>query len=196
MKTRLAIFASGNGSNAEKILNYFQNHESIMVELILTNNKKAGVIEHAQAYQKSFEVVNNTELNTESFMIDLLLKNKIDYIVLAGFLKKIPGFLIQSFPDKILNIHPSLLPKYGGVGMYGHHVHEAVWLNKDSASGMTIHFVNEHYDEGNIIFQKECDISTCKNAEEIAATVLKLEWKYYATVIEKLVLDRTKTLDN
>lgn len=192
MKFKLAIFASGNGSNALKILEYFQKHESISVELILTNNKNAGVIQHAQDFNTPVEIISTKDLETSECMSSLLSKYRIDYIILAGFLKKIPPYLIHLYPDKILNIHPSLLPKYGGKGMYGHHVHWAVWQNHDPISGITIHFVDEHYDEGNIIFQKTCDITSCKNADEIARNVLDLEWEYYAPIIEKTILANAK----
>ena len=181
----IAIFASGAGSNAQKIIDYFSNHKSINVALVVSNNPSAGVLSIAQAHHIPTAIINKKTITNELETLDILARYNIDLIVLAGFMIQIPAYLSNKYEQKILNIHPALLPKYGGKGMYGHHVHEAVFQNKEKESGITIHFVNEHYDEGQIIFQKSVDITQCKNPLEIAQEVLKLEHENYAKVIEK-----------
>ncbi len=181
----IAIFASGAGSNAQKIIDYFSNHKSINVALIVSNNPSAGVLSIAQKHYIPTAIINKKTITNELETLDILARYNIDLIVLAGFMIQIPAYLSNKYEQKILNIHPALLPKYGGKGMYGHHVHEAVFQNKEKESGITIHFVNEHYDEGQIIFQKSVDITQCKNPLEIAQEVLKLEHENYAKVIEK-----------
>ena len=186
-KKNIAIFASGSGSNARKILEYFDEREDINVALIVTNKRKAGVLNHAQEFDVATLRIDRSFFYDSEAILKVLEKEKIDLIVLAGFLWLIPIYLIQAFPNKIVNIHPSLLPKYGGKGMYGHHVHEAVKANNETESGMTIHFVNEHFDEGNHIFQAKCDLEEEDSPEEIAKKVLVLEHRHYAEVIDKLL---------
>ena len=181
----IAIFASGAGSNAQKIIDYFSNHKSINVALVVSNNPSAGVLSVAQAHHIPSHIINKKMIVDEIETLRILAQYQIEFIVLAGFMIQIPAYLSNKFEHKILNIHPALLPKYGGKGMYGNHVHEAVFQNKEKESGISIHFVNEHYDEGQIVFQKSVDITLCKNPEEIAKEVLKLEHEYYAKVIEK-----------
>lgn len=182
----IVIFASGSGSNAETIINHFKNSSFARVAAIFTNKPNAGVIQRAKNHEISFEIFSKDNFQDEKFL-DLLNKYNPDLIVLAGFLLKVPEYLIKNFPNKIVNIHPALLPDYGGKGMYGLHVHKAVFENKERFSGMTIHYVNENYDEGNIIFQESTDISNCISPEEVALKVLSLEHKNYPIIIEKVV---------
>jgi phosphoribosylglycinamide formyltransferase-1 len=183
----IAILASGAGSNAQKILEYFSDRMDIAVRLIISNKKEAGVLNIAKlASIDTFVVTRDTFYSTTDLLVELNKRN-IDFIVLAGFLWLIPPYLIQHYPDRIINIHPALLPKYGGKGMYGHFVHEAVYLAKDTHSGITIHFVNEKYDEGSIVFQERCEILPSDQPEDIAKKVQVLEHSYYPTVIDQLV---------
>ena len=183
----IAILASGAGSNAQKILEYFSDRMDIAVPLIISNKKEAGVLNIAKLSSiDTFVVTRDTFYSTTDLLIELDKRN-IDFIVLAGFLWLIPPYLIQHYPDRIINIHPALLPKYGGKGMYGHFVHEAVHLAKDTHSGITIHFVNEKYDEGSIVFQERCEILPSDQPEDIARKVQVLEHSYYPTVIDQLV---------
>lgn len=183
----IAILASGAGSNAQKILEYFSDRMDIAVPLIISNKKEAGVLNIAKLSSiDTFVVTRDTFYSTTDLLIELDKRN-IDFIVLAGFLWLIPPYLIQHYPDRIINIHPALLPKYGGKGMYGHFVHEAVYLAKDTHSGITIHFVNEKYDEGSIVFQERCEILPSDQPEDIAKKVQVLEHSYYPTVIDQLV---------
>lgn len=191
-KIKIAIFASGGGSNAKQIMAYFKGHEHIAVTLLIGNKKEIGAFKVAEAFGIKHLLISKDDLNNATTTLQILNNEQIDFIVLAGFLWLIPSYLIEAFPNKILNIHPSLLPKFGGRGMYGHFVHEAVKANNETISGMTIHFVNHHYDEGNIIFQAQCELSSSDTAEDIAAKVLALEHKYYAPTIEKVILDSTQ----
>ncbi len=184
----IIIFASGSGSNAETIINHFKNSYLTKVSAVFTNKINAGVIQRAKNHEIPFEVFSKDDFQDERFL-DKLVKYNPDLIVLAGFLLKVPEYLVKSFPNKIVNIHPALLPNYGGKGMYGMNVHKAVFENKEKFSGMTIHFVNEHYDEGNIIFQESTDITDCISPEEVALKVLALEHKNYPIVIEDLITD-------
>lgn len=183
---KIAIFASGSGSNAEKIVEYFAENPNIVVSIILTNNPNAGVIERAKKLNILCYVFDK-EAYRSGDVLKFLLKNDIDLVVLAGFLWLIPQSFIAAFPNKIINLHPALLPKYGGRGMYGHHVHEAVIENKEKESGITIHFVNEAYDEGAIIFQASFKINLDDSAMDIAAKGQKLEHKHFPAVIEKIL---------
>jgi len=182
---RLAIFASGGGSNAEQIIQHVAHEPDLEVALIVSNRKKAGVLERAERH--GIPTFYNHREVTITGLIDQLKTHNIDWIALAGYLKKIPLECIQAYPDKIINIHPALLPHYGGEGMYGHHVHQAVSETGDSTSGMTIHYVNEHYDEGKIIFQASCDITPHEDASVIATKVLELEHRYYPRILATLM---------
>jgi phosphoribosylglycinamide formyltransferase-1 len=154
----VAIFASGEGTNAENLFNYFNNDKRVKIKLVVTNSDTAGVVARAEKYKKNVQIISKTALkNTLLKIIEFLQTEKIDIIVLAGFLLKIPEAFIKAFPNQIINIHPSLLPKYGGKGMYGINVHKAVVENKESESGITIHYVNEEYDKGEIILQAKCE---------------------------------------
>ena len=182
----IVIFASGSGSNAEKIMLHLKNNPQAKVVSIFTNNSNAKVIERAQNYTIPCFVFTKTELYNGTVLTKLIAL-KIDLIVLAGFLLKIPFEIINCFPSKIINIHPALLPKYGGKGMYGNYVHQAVLDNYETETGITIHYVNENYDEGNIIFQKSILIKDCKTAEEIAEKIHALEHQYYPEVVENII---------
>lgn len=188
-KQHIAIFASGGGSNARKIIEYFKNSETIAVRLVISNKKDAGVLDIAQLHGIETLVVHRTDFaGDDQFLLELSTRN-IDYIVLAGFLLLVPAYLVSAFPQRIFNIHPALLPKHGGKGMYGHFVHEAVKAAGDTESGMTIHWVDEHYDEGTILFQARCTLAPEDTPEDIARKVLELEHRYYAEVIEKTITE-------
>jgi phosphoribosylglycinamide formyltransferase-1 len=187
-KFKIAIFASGNGSNAEAIANYFKNHSKIFVDLILTNNPKAFVIERARNLNIDCKIFSKEEFKNSTVLLNWLVQKKITHIVLAGFLWLIPDYLIQAFPNKIINIHPSLLPKHGGKGMYGSRVHEAVKASGDVETGITIHVVNEHYDEGEILFQGRCAVKPEFTPADIANCVQQLEYDHYPKVIERWLL--------
>ena len=184
---RIVIFASGGGSNAQKIMEHFKEHLAIEIGLIISNNENAGVFKYAKNFQVPSILLSKFQIKNPSEIIELLNENNIDIIILAGYLKKIPNELIKAFPNKILNIHPALLPKYGGKGLYGLNVHKAVKANEDLISGPTIHLVNEEYDKGQILFQKEVQLMNTDAPEEIAAKVLKVEHAEYAKVIEGYV---------
>src|ERR1700722_892831 len=184
---RIGIFASGEGTNAQRFIDYFKNNKDIVISLIITNNPKAKVIERAQKSNIPFMVINrDTFYNSDKVVNEL--KQKIDFIVLAGFMWIVPENLIEAFNNKIVNVHPALLPLYGGKGMYGIHVHEAVIKSKDKKSGITIHFVNENYDEGRIIFQQECVVTPNDSAETLAGKIHELEHQFYPETVEKLLL--------
>ncbi len=185
----IAIFASGTGSNAERIIQHFEEHKAIKVALVVSNKPTAGVLEMASKNGVPTEIINREEFNENKGFLEKLSTKSIDFIVLAGFLWLVPRYLVQAYPNRIVNIHPALLPKYGGKGMYGMNVHKAVKAAGDKKSGPTIHFVNEHYDEGNIIFQVNTEILESDSPSEIAAKVLKLEHQYFPIVIEKVVTD-------
>lgn len=188
-KNRIAIFASGNGSNAEEITRYFKNNPAIEVAMVFTNNPDAFVIERARNLQLPCIVFNRAEFKEGTFIIDELKKNRITHLVLAGFLWLIPSYLLKGFPDRIINIHPALLPAFGGKGMFGPKVHEAVLASGVKETGITIHLVNEHYDEGRVIFQGKCAIEENSTVQDIADAVHALEYKYYPPVIEKWILE-------
>ncbi len=185
--TKIAVLASGSGSNAESIAKYFRGNEKIQISLFVTNNPKAGVIERGKNAGIPVLVVKNNQLNKPSFLKELKDK-QIDYIVLAGFLRLIPKALIDNYPDKILNIHPALLPKYGGKGMYGMNVHRAVEEAGETETGLTIHLVNAEYDKGKILFTKKVTVLPPDKAEDIAAKVLQWEHECYPKVIEEYVI--------
>ena len=183
---RIILFASGSGSNAENIIKYFQEKKTAEVVAVFSNNPAAKVLEKASNLQVETYIFTKEELNSG----EVLKKTdhfQPDLIVLAGFLWKFPDDIVAAYPDKIINIHPALLPKYGGKGMYGMNVHRAVLENKDSHSGISIHFVNENYDEGAMIFQAEVAVNNCQTAEEIAVKVQELEHIHFPEVIDKLL---------
>jgi phosphoribosylglycinamide formyltransferase-1 len=183
---KIVIFASGSGTNAENVIKYFQTKEVGTVVAVFSNNPIAKVLERAKKFHLPTEVFSKAEL-FEGKVLQKLNKFQPDLIVLAGFLLKLPESIIESYPNKIINIHPALLPKYGGKGMYGMNVHSAVVQNKEKETGITIHFVNENYDEGNIIFQKAVLLTATDSAESVAEKIHELEQRYFPEVIDKLL---------
>jgi len=184
---KIAIFASGNGSNAERITQYFSEKKVADVCLILTNNQNAGVLERAKKLNVPAVVFNRNDFSNTNKINDLLVANKIDLVVLAGFLWLVPLNILQTFHNRIVNIHPALLPKYGGKGMYGARVHEAIIEAGDKQSGITIHYVNEKYDEGQVIFQASVDIDSTDSPDSLAAKIHELEYVHFPVVIEEVV---------
>jgi phosphoribosylglycinamide formyltransferase-1 len=183
----IAIFASGSGSNAQNIAEYFLNDPEIRVSLILANKPDAYVLERAKKLGIDSVVFTRNDFYESDFVIKVLLKRQIDFIVLAGFLWFVPDYLLKAFPKRIINIHPALLPKHGGKGMYGDRVHQAVIQSGDAFTGITIHYVNDHYDEGEIIFQDSFDVLPEDTAETIAQKVHQLEYKHFPRVIGEVV---------
>ena len=188
---KIAIFASGRGSNARKIIEHFEENEKVDVRLIISNKKDAGVLSMGPEFVIPTKILTRKEFYDSETLVKDLKSYEIDLIVLAGFLWLIPDYLVRNFRRKIINIHPALLPKYGGKGMYGMNVHQAVHAAKEQESGITIHFVNNEYDKGAVIFQESCPISPSDSPEDIAAKVLKLEHQYFPRVISKLLTDNT-----
>ena len=182
---KIVVFASGSGSNAERIATYFAEKGSAKVCLILCNNPQAGVLARAKRLEIPSLVFDRQAFYKTNVVLDVLATQQPDLIVLAGFLWKVPENLIAAYPNCILNIHPSLLPKYGGKGMYGTHVHQAVVANGEKESGITIHFVNEHYDEGNILFQAKTQVLPTDTADSLAEKIHLLEYEHFPKVIEK-----------
>lgn len=189
MKKKIAIFASGTGSNAKKIIEYFQDHPDICVSLVVSNNPTAGVLDIARDHHLPTIVVNRQEFREGTQLSDELKQHHIDFIVLAGFLWLIPAWLVKQYEQRMVNIHPSLLPKFGGKGMYGMHVHEAVCQAGERETGITIHFVNEQYDDGNIVFQTKCSVEPEDTPQTVAKKIQQLEHRYFPEVIEQLVLN-------
>lgn len=189
MKRRVAVFASGRGSNTENLISYFKNHPQIEVVLVLSNSNKAEVLQKATKHGIETYIFTKQALNNEDSVLKKLRTCKIDFIVLAGFLLKMPVSILHAFPDKVLNIHPALLPKYGGKGMYGMHVHHAVVENKEKETGITIHYVNEHYDEGAIVFQVKTSVSPIDTPETVAEKIYHLEQEHLPKVVEQLILE-------
>lgn len=180
-----AIFASGEGTNAENLFNYFANDPRIRIKLVVTNRDDAGVVARAARYNKNVQIVSKAALeNYSQQLIEFLKVEKIDLIVLAGFLLKIPEQFVRAFPNRIINLHPALLPKYGGKGMYGRHVHAAVINSGDAESGITIHLVNEEYDKGEILLQARCKVEPGETPESLAKKVQALEFEYLPKAIE------------
>ena len=186
MPLKIALFASGSGSNAENIVRFFLNDSKFEFPLIISNKQNAFVHERARNLNIPSVTFSREDFINGEAILELLIKYQIDCIVLAGFLLKVPEVLINAFPDKIINIHPALLPNYGGKGMYGHNVHEAVKASGDTESGITIHYVNSNYDEGNIIFQAKCPVLPTDTADLIAEKVHALEYDYFPKVIKNL----------
>lgn len=183
----IAIFASGNGTNCENIIRYFNQSEQARVALVVCNNKNARVIERAEKLGVPVITVTKEEFTNSNTMLSALRGKSISLVVLAGFMLLVPQYLTDAFNGKIINIHPSLLPKYGGKGMYGMHVHEAVKANKEKESGITIHYVNSDYDKGQIIRQYTTPLNENDDAEDIARKVHALEYKYFPRVIESII---------
>lgn len=185
--TSLAIFASGNGTNAQTIIEFFKGNENVSVSLLVSNNPKAGVIQRADKLSVPSEIISSTQAKDADFLIGLLKAREIDYVILAGYLKLIPAEFCKAFDKKIINIHPALLPKYGGKGMYGMNVHRAVIQNKEKESGITIHLVNENYDDGEILLQKPLKVEPNWSPEDLASAIHGLEHKYFPKTIAKYI---------
>lgn len=184
---RLAIFASGSGSNAENIVRYFSQREQIKVSMVFVNNPQAGVIQRMQHLNVPIFLFNRSMLYETNEVLMALKDNSIDFIVLAGFLWLVPSSIIDAYSNKILNIHPALLPKYGGKGMYGNKVHEQVIANKEVISGITIHEVNQVYDQGRILFQATCPVLASDTVESLANHIHSLEYYHFPLVIESWI---------
>lgn len=189
----MVIFASGSGSNAENIITFFQNRDDASVVLVLTNNPHAKVLERCKKLNVSALSFSKIAFTESDIVLNILKDVQPDLIILAGFLWKFPEHILKEFPNKVINIHPALLPKYGGKGMYGMHVHEAVVLNKETETGITIHYVNEHYDEGTIIFQATCDVNANDSAEDVAAKIHNLEMMHFPEIIAEILNSQSKT---
>jgi len=184
----IAIFASGSGTNAENIIKYFSNRNSAKVCLVLSNRREAYVLIRAEAHNIKTVFFEHDDFYVTGRVLETLLLNKTDFIVMAGFLWLVPDNILTHYERRIINIHPALLPMYGGKGMYGEKVHEAVIRNRDAESGITIHYVNQFYDEGEIIFQARCAVDPDDTPETLAKKVHSLEYKYYPEIIEDLVI--------
>ncbi len=184
---RVVIFASGSGSNAENLIKFFQNSDNVSVVQILTNNPHAKVLERAKRLKISALSFNRVAFTQTNDVLNILETSNPDLIILAGFLWKFPENILNKFPNKVINVHPALLPKFGGKGMYGMHVHQAVVENKETETGITIHYVNENYDEGATIFQAKCKVLPTDTAENIAAKIHELEMEHFPKVVEKLL---------
>jgi len=185
----IAIFASGSGTNAENIIKYFSNKNSARVSLVLSNKREAYVLKRAAAHNVKSVFFERDEFYNSERVLDYLLLNNIDFVVLAGFLWLVPENILKKYKDRIINIHPALLPRYGGKGMYGEKVHEAVINNHDDESGITIHYVNSVYDAGDIIFQDRCTVEPSDTPDSLAAKVHALEYEYYPKIIEDLIIN-------
>ncbi|MBP4140962.1 phosphoribosylglycinamide formyltransferase [Flavobacterium sp. P4023] len=179
---KIVVFASGSGTNAENIIQYFAKREIANVVAVFTNNPNAGVIQRAKNYEVAVQIFSKEDLN-DGEVLQKINVIKPDWIVLAGFLLKFPENIIKVYPNKVVNIHPALLPKYGGKGMYGMHIHKAIVENKEKETGITIHYVNENYDEGAIVFQQKVLVTEEDTAEDVASKIHVLEQKYFPEVI-------------
>lgn len=187
MKKHIVLFASGNGTNTQNIIKHFQNSKHAQVVCVLSNNKNAQVLDRSKALNIEALSFTKAEMLAPQNLLSLLKQYKPDLIVLAGFLLKFPKIIIDAFPNRVINIHPALLPKYGGKGMYGHHVHKAVVENKETSSGITIHYVNTQYDKGEVIFQKKISITPQDTPQDVANKVQQLEHQWLPKVIEDVL---------
>lgn len=184
---KVAIFASGAGTNAENIIKYFCNNKEINISFIFTNNENAGIIKRAEMLKIPVVIFSKEDFHQNDKVLNFLKKENIDFIILAGFLWIVPSLIVKNFKNKIINIHPALLPKYGGKGMYGENVHKKVIENGETESGITIHFVNEKYDDGDIIFQTKCKVEKNDTHESLANKIHKLEYKFYPLIIDETI---------
>lgn len=187
---RLAVFASGAGSNAKRLIDYFSGNKDISVALLVSNRKEAGALEIARKAGIPAISFTKEEFYNSSTVIEKLTTEKIDFIVLAGFLIKVPDNILKAYENKIINIHPALLPDFGGKGMYGLNVHKAVIESEKKESGITIHLVNEHYDEGRILFQAKCPVLENDTPEMLASRVQELEHKHFAEVVQNFIFGK------
>jgi phosphoribosylglycinamide formyltransferase-1 len=184
---RIAIFASGSGTNMQRIAEYFQDNPAVEVSVLVCNKADAGVIQRAEKLKIPVLMINRSDFYQSDAITKQLIDLQIDLIVLAGFLWLIPDHLLQAFPQRIINIHPALLPKYGGKGMFGEHVHQAVITANEAESGITIHYVNEHYDEGAVIFQASFRLVSGETPDSLAQRIHQLEYRHFPEVIERLL---------
>lgn len=192
-KIKLALFASGTGSNVIRFIEYFKNHFSIEVSFVLTNKNDAPVIEKVKAISNIPVLIFNNNIVADGEKLkDICSVQNIDYIILAGYLRKIPASFTKAFPNKIINVHPSLLPKFGGKGMYGKYVHEAVLANQEIESGISIHFVNEEFDEGKIIAQHKCKLEADENLSSLQQKIQLLEHQFFPLEVEKVIQNNLK----
>ena len=185
--TNIAIFVSGNGTNCENIIRYFSGHESVRVALVLSNRADAFALERARRLKVPSVVVGRDDFRRAEVVMPLMEQYKVGFIVLAGFLLMAPDFLIDAYPRRMLNIHPSLLPKYGGRGMWGHHIHEAVRASGDTVTGITVHYVSNVCDGGEIVFQAETPVGPDDTPDDIAAHIHQLEQQHFPRVIEQVI---------
>lgn len=184
---RIVFFASGNGTNVQQITEYFANNQQVEISYLFCNNVDAYVLERAKNLHIPSMIINKQSFYESDMVLEKINQIHPDLIVLAGFLWLVPASLIAAYPHKIINIHPALLPKFGGKGMYGHHVHEAVVAAKEQQTGITIHYVNEHYDKGDTIFQTTCPVLPTDTADDVAAKIHLLEKEYFPKVIDKIL---------
>ncbi|MBO9702287.1 MAG: phosphoribosylglycinamide formyltransferase [Sporocytophaga sp.] len=191
MPVKIAIFCSGSGSNAQKIIEYFQEHKSAEVVLLLSNNKNAYALERAKSLGVSTRVFDKAQFSQSQIIVNELKELGVNWIILAGFLWLVPENLIEAYPNSIVNIHPALLPSYGGKGMYGMYVHEAVVKAKEKESGISIHMVNKEYDKGTIVFQAKCFLTDEDTAETLAKKIQALEHEHFPKVIDALICSKT-----
>ncbi len=187
MKKRIAIFASGSGSNAQKIIEHFKKNDYAEIAIVISNRADAYVLERADNFEIPTHIINRETFFNNDETLKLLQQLKIDAIILAGFLWLIPKNIIEAYTNRIINIHPALLPKFGGKGMYGNHVHEAVLQAKETESGISIHYVNQNFDEGEIIFQAKCKVEKGDTAELLAFRIQQLEHQHFAKVVEGVI---------
>ena len=189
MSENIAIFASGNGTNAENIIRHFRNSALADVTLVLTDRENAFVLERVRSLNVPFACINKAEWTDGTVVLSLLQDRGIGFIVLAGFLAHVPDCILHAYPNKIINIHPSLLPKVGGRGMYGNRVHETVVASGETETGITIHYLNERFDEGEIIVQHKCPVLPQDTVDDVAKKVHALEYEYYPKTIESLLAE-------
>lgn len=187
---QLAILASGNGTNAQQIAEYFADRTDVNINVIIYNKKDAYVARRAEALGIESHYFNRRDFFETDNVLLFLRERQIDYLILAGFLLLVPENLLKAFPDRIINIHPALLPKYGGKGMYGHNVHEAVVANHETETGITIHIVDQHYDRGTTLFQARCNVAPTDTADDVAAKIHLLEKAWFPKVIDAFVLNK------
>ena len=183
----IAIFASGSGTNAENLILFFRTSKNGRVSFVLSNRKDAGVIVRAQSLDVETIVFNREQFYHSEEVLKLLIERDIDFVVLAGFLWLVPDNLLDSYENRMVNVHPALLPKYGGKGMFGHHVHAAVIENQEKESGISIHWVNREYDEGSIVFQARCEVKADDTPDTLASRIHQLEYDHFPVVVEKLL---------
>lgn len=188
---RIAVFVSGSGSNAENIVQHFRQTQTGEVALMVCNNPTAFALQRATRLQVPALVIDKKTLQQKQTLLEILQAQRIDWIVLAGFLLLVPPYLLEAYPQRVINLHPALLPKYGGKGMYGMHVHEAVVANHETETGITIHYANEHYDEGQIILQAKCALDASDTPETVAQKIHELEYAHFPKAIEQEILKKT-----